>query len=492
MTRFLQTFLCLSLSSAVFAGSVFAQGVGSRAANQAAANESADDAPPPPEEPSSEEIPATESPAPQQTGVPLSPTSAPQTVGPQTVAPQTVAPQTNAPQTHSDPAANPASTVPPGLNLTAVDPFDELEMVRAAQDRANADREAEEELERARAEESARLAEARRQAERERDMREREATVEQLRRIDERLSRRPEQAGASTPTTIVVDEPSVLAEELESFVQVFGTDRSFSGLMALLFFVLVAASIAVGIRRIRDGLAPKGILPTFFAFIHLAARLLVIALVIAFVVRFLPPRMSLVLLLVFAGVAVAVGWSARDLLPDLIAGIVMAFERRVRRGMWLSSKEFSGQVEHVGFRTSSLRDAQGNELSVPNRFILGAPIATDSTREREQDVTLRLSGPSASALREAIIDAVLSSPWVAPNHRPDVYRDPDEPELWRVRARLLEARFGVRFEGELLERTETILEAILARDAEKRERQRIKRLPKASAQPDEATDKDSA
>ncbi|MFK8004301.1 MAG: hypothetical protein AB8H86_32345, partial [Polyangiales bacterium] len=89
---------------------------------------------------------------------------------------------------------------------------------------------------------------------------------------------------------------------------------------------------------------------------------------------------------------------------------------------------------------------------------------TDSTREREQDVTLRLTGHSATALREAIIDAVLGSPWVAPQHRPHVYRDPDEPELWRVRARLLEAQYGVRFEGELLERTEATLEAIVARN----------------------------
>lgn len=371
-----------------------------------------------------------------------------------------------------EPAQEPAAQTPAQepTHVTPVDPFDEFEMVRAAQDRANADLEAREALERARAEEAGRALMRRLEAESEsaresaRNAQRRQEELDaQIQNLGELFTSRPEQAEPVVPT-IVVDDPSVFTEELESFVQTFGTDRSFGALFMLLIFVLLAAAFAGGIRRVRDGLASKGILPTVFAFVHLAARLLVVALIVSFVVRFLPPRMSLVLLLVFAGVALAVGWSARDLLPDLIAGIVLAFERRVRKGMWVSSKEFSGQVEHVGFRASSLRDAHGNEVSVPNRFILGAPIATDSTREREQDVTLRLTGHSAAALREAIIDAVLGSPWVAPQHRPQVYRDPDEPELWRVRARLLEAQYGVRFEGELLERTEATLEAIVARN----------------------------
>ncbi|MFT5356182.1 MAG: PAS domain-containing protein [Polyangiales bacterium] len=378
---------------------------------------------------------------------------------------------------------------PPPPFQIAVDRFDEFEMARLAQDRANADVEAREALERARAEEAGRALMRRLEAESEsaresaRSAQRRQEELDaQIRNLGELFTSRPEQVEPLAPT-IVVDESGVFADELDSFVQTFGTDRSYGSLFALLFGVLFAAALAGGMRRLRDGLAPKGILPTVFAFIHLAARLLVVGLVVAFVVRFLPPRMSLVLLLVFAGVALAVGWSARDLLPDLIAGIVLAFERRVRRGMWLSSKDFSGQVEHVGFRASSLRDAQGNEVSVPNRFILGAPIATDSTREREQDVTLRLTGESAEALREAITDAVLSSPWVAPNHRPLVYRDPDEPELWRVRARLLEAQYGVRFEGELLERTEATLEAIVARNTGT--------LKAALAEAEEPNDKDS-
>ncbi|MFK8004507.1 MAG: mechanosensitive ion channel domain-containing protein, partial [Polyangiales bacterium] len=429
MIRFLIVSLALTLSTGAFA-----QGVGARGGDAQA--EEGVPQPPPEGSPESppEDAEGTESDAPSDERAAEVPEAANEEPA-------------NEEAANEVPAQEPGSQAAQEPAGSLIDPFDEFEMVRAAQDRANADLEAREALERARAEEAGRALMRRLEAESEsaresaRDAQRRQEELDaQIQNLGELFTSRSEQGEAVVPT-IVVDEPGVFAEELESFVQTFGTDRSYGSLFMLLIFVLLAAAFAGGIRRVRDGLAPKGILPTVFAFAHLAARLLVVALVVAFVVRFLPPRMSLVLLLVFAGVALAVGWSARDLLPDLIAGIVLAFERRVRKGMWLSSKEFSGQVEHVGFRASSLRDAQGNEVSVPNRYILGAPIATDSTREREQDVTVRLTGHSAAALREAIIDAVLGSPWVAPQHRPLVYRDPDEPELWRVRARLLEAQY---------------------------------------------------
>jgi hypothetical protein len=38
-----------------------------------------------------------------------------------------------------------------------------------------------------------------------------------------------------------------------------------------------------------------------------------------------------------------------------------------------------------------------------------------------------------------------------------VLRDPADPIVWRVRTKLLEPRFSVHFEGELLERVEDLL-----------------------------------
>ena len=82
----------------------------------------------------------------------------------------------------------------------------------------------------------------------------------------------------------------------------------------------------------------------------------------------------------------------------------------------------------------------------------------DSGAEAEHEVVVRLEGYlDASRVRLALTDAILSSPWVLAGATPVVLRDPADPVVWRVRSKLLEPRFSVHFEGELLERVEDLL-----------------------------------
>ena len=82
----------------------------------------------------------------------------------------------------------------------------------------------------------------------------------------------------------------------------------------------------------------------------------------------------------------------------------------------------------------------------------------DTGAEAEHEVVVRLEGyHDASRVRLALNDAILSSPWVLAGATPVVLRDPADPVVWRVRSKLLEPRFSVHFEGELLERVEDLL-----------------------------------
>ncbi|MDH3200285.1 MAG: mechanosensitive ion channel family protein [Myxococcales bacterium] len=156
--------------------------------------------------------------------------------------------------------------------------------------------------------------------------------------------------------------------------------------------------------------------------------------------------------------AIVTGWSVRDLFADVVAGIVLASERRVKKGMWVSGNGFQGTVEGRSLRATWLRDGQGHRLTVPNRAMVGAPMVYDSGAEAEHEVVVRLEGyHDASQVRLALNDAILSSPWVLAGATPVVLRDPADPVVWRVRSKLLEPRFSVHFEGELLERVEDLL-----------------------------------
>ncbi len=259
------------------------------------------------------------------------------------------------------------------------------------------------------------------------------------------------------PTTVVVArESDPLVNELQEFVSIFGHDGS-GNLWGILLWFILAAVAATGIRRVRENFPSDGLIPNVLALVHVGLRLVVIALALAFIVRALPPRLSLVMLLAFAGLAVAIGWSLRDVMPDLVASLVIAFERRIRRGVWVSGQGFAGHVERLGLRAALLYDTHGNRVMVPNREIVRAPVTAGvGDHARELEVEVRIAGP-AEEVRAALRDAVLTSPWVHPDAKPVVLRDPADPERWRVRGRLLEASFGARFEGELLERAEALL-----------------------------------
>jgi small-conductance mechanosensitive channel len=156
--------------------------------------------------------------------------------------------------------------------------------------------------------------------------------------------------------------------------------------------------------------------------------------------------------------ALVVGWSIRDLFADLVAGGILAAERRVKKGVWVSGDGFQGTVEGRSLRATWLRDGQGHRLTVPNRAMVGAPMVYDAGADAEHEVVVRLEGyDDAGSVRMALTDAILSSPWVLAGATPIVLRDPADPVVWRVRSKLLEPRFSVHFEGELLERVEDLL-----------------------------------
>jgi small-conductance mechanosensitive channel len=186
-------------------------------------------------------------------------------------------------------------------------------------------------------------------------------------------------------------------------------------------------------------------------------RLIAVGLLLGIVLELIPEGQDWILWALVV-LAVVAGWSVRDLFADLVAGGVLAAERRVKRGVWVSGDGFQGTVEGRSLRATWLRDGQGHRLTVPNRAMVGAPMIYDAGADAEHEVVVRLEGyQDAGEVRLALTDAILSSPWVLAGASPIVLRDPADPVVWRVRTKLLEPRFSVHFEGELLERVEDLL-----------------------------------
>lgn len=144
--------------------------------------------------------------------------------------------------------------------------------------------------------------------------------------------------------------------------------------------------------------------------------------------------------------------AAQSVLPDVVTGWLIFYERRIHSGMQVEGDEFSGTIVRTGWRSTILRTPRGY-LELPNRRLLAGPLRTSG--ELEHELILRLkSDLLVDMTRRQIEDAVLASPWTPPCPEVKVHRDPTNPHQWVVKAHLLDPRFAPAFDAELPERLE--------------------------------------
>ena len=253
----------------------------------------------------------------------------------------------------------------------------------------------------------------------------------------------PRWIAKASPAPVSVEEPTPLEGR--------------SQLLALFLALLGVGVVLFIAERARSWITTNIPLRRVLGALVFVLRLVGLGLLVAIVLELVPAGQDWILWTLLV-LALVVGWSVRDLFADLVAGGILAAERRVKKGMWVSGEGFQGTVEGRSLRATWLRDGQGHRLTVPNRAMVGAPMVYDAGADAEHEVVVRLEGyDDAGKVRMALTDAILSSPWVLAGAAPVVLRDPADPVVWRVRTKLLEPRFSVHFEGELLERVEDLL-----------------------------------
>lgn len=271
----------------------------------------------------------------------------------------------------------------------------------------------------------------------------------------------PEPAPDPEPDTVVppvVVVPGPGAPELvDPDVLPWVATRGFLPGLLLLVATLAFAAIADGLGRVNRRLALRGILPDLTRTGSAVARLLAAVAGFGWIAAWVPANVAPALPWIIVGGAIAVGWSARDLLQDGLAWLVIALEGRVRPGQWIRGPTFRGEVLAVGPRALLLRDERGGDLVVPNRLVLQDQYTRDPVEwpTVEVGVTLPPDLPPDRA-REALREATLLAPWVAPGDV-QVSADPEVVGRWVVRVRLLEGTWFAAFEGSLRERVDDVL-----------------------------------
>lgn len=225
----------------------------------------------------------------------------------------------------------------------------------------------------------------------------------------------------------------------------------------LLFVAWIAARLlAGGIRRIgaRRGRPDLGVVLGSLA----KAALYVLAVLFAAAIIFPSVKPADILATLGIG-SVAIGFAFKDILQNLLAGLLLLIRRPFRQGDQIVVKDFEGTVEHIESRATLIKTYDGRRVIIPNADIYTSPVVVNTAYDLlrgEYDVGIGYGDDparAASAFREAIagVQGVLADPapeafpWKLGDSTVDVrlwwWTASSRANMVHVRARVIRAVF---------------------------------------------------
>lgn len=219
-----------------------------------------------------------------------------------------------------------------------------------------------------------------------------------------------------------------------------------------LVFAALSSALSDRAQRAVSGLPSRGLLPSLVHGVVLAGRICAPVFVLVGGMYLLPAAWAVAAPYALVGAALALGWTARDLLRDVLGGALLSLEGRVAPQSRVRFRGLSGVVESLDLRALTLLDDEGQLITIPNRLLMEDVIAVDPDPYAPVEVTVHLpSGVGAQHVHQVLEELALLSPYLAPSRPPHVYRDPDHKDIWIVSARLVHPRYAKEFRGALVE-----------------------------------------
>lgn len=258
------------------------------------------------------------------------------------------------------------------------------------------------------------------------------------------------------PVAAATDTPTVTARPrftLEMPRPALGDDGAPAGAWELLLWLVLLGAALLAARTadvVRREVMQPGLTSLVLGTTATGARL--VGLGLAGLVLFrIAPHFAPVSPWLLAGLGVLLLLGVRGLVPDVIAYFVLRAERQVRAGRRVVTERVSGQVVQVGLRTTRIRDETGHEVAVPNHLFLEGPLRAEPRASALHEVQVHWPEGESASIRQRLEDAARASVWVPIGAEVAVRRDAGQPEIWHVRAEILDPRFAERFASELAE-----------------------------------------
>ena len=191
------------------------------------------------------------------------------------------------------------------------------------------------------------------------------------------------------------------------------------GIVFVLVAWFVGRLVANGIRR---GFHHKGYIDLGGVLASLIFGLIVFASVlIASVIVFPSVKPATIISSLGIG-SVAIGFAFKDILQNLLAGILLLVNRPYRRGDQIVVKDFEGTVEHIQSRATLIKTYDGRRVIIPNSDVYTSPVVVNtafSTRRDQFDIGIGYGDHPDKAMR-VFTAAVAAVEGVEPEPAPEV------------------------------------------------------------------------
>ena len=158
------------------------------------------------------------------------------------------------------------------------------------------------------------------------------------------------------------------------------------GIVLIVAAWFAAKLVAKGIRKAfhhRDRIDLGGVLASI-AYGAIVAGGLMVAAVIVF------PSVQPATIISSLGIgSVAIGFAFKDILQNLLAGILLLINRPFRRGDQIVVKDYEGTVEHIQSRATLIKTYDGRRVIIPNSDIYTSPVMVNTafpTRRSQFDI----------------------------------------------------------------------------------------------------------
>ncbi len=120
--------------------------------------------------------------------------------------------------------------------------------------------------------------------------------------------------------------------------------------------------------------------------------------------------------------SVAIGFAFKDILQNLLAGLLLLITRPYRRGDQIKVKEFEGTIEHIESRATAIKTYDGRRVVIPNSDLYTSPVTVNTAFPVRRDEYLVGIGygDNPGAVAKAFLAAVTAIEGVVANPGPDV------------------------------------------------------------------------